>query len=63
MKDVSCGIAALITFLKIEVSLICSVVLVSGEQQSDSVTRVCFFRFFSLIGSYKILNIVPCAVQ
>ena len=22
-----------------------------------------FFRFFSIIGYYKILNIVPCAIQ
>ena len=22
-----------------------------------------FFRFFSIIGSYKILNIAPCAIQ
>ena len=43
--------------------LICSVVLVSGIQHSDSVRHKyvsLLFRFFSLIGYYKILNIVPC---
>ena len=33
---------------------------VSGIQQSNS--YIFFFRFFSIIGYYKILNIVPCAV-
>ena len=40
--------------------------LVSGIQQSDSVFVFTFFaRFFSIIGYYKILNIltVPCAIQ
>ena len=41
--------------------------LVSGVQQSDSVIHIgvyiYIFRFFSIIGYYKILNIVPCAVQ
>ena len=37
--------------------------LVSGIQQSDSVAYIFFFRFFSIIGYYKILNIVPCAIQ
>ena len=41
-------------------------------QQSDSVLYILyiyicvyifFFRFFSIIGYYKILNIVPCAMQ
>ena len=38
------------------------VVLVSSVQQSDSVMDiyVFFFRFFSIIGYYKILSIVPC---
>ena len=53
----------------IEILLIYNVVLVSGIQQSDSVIRIyikiCifFFRFFSIIGYYKILRIVPCAIQ
>ena len=41
--------------------------LVSGVQHSDSVIYISiyisFFRFFSLIGYYKILSIVPCAIQ
>ena len=40
---------------------------VSGVQQSDSVIHLYmylfFFRLFSIIGYYKILNIVPCAIQ
>ena len=44
--------------------------LVSGVQQSDSVTHIhiymyiyiFFFRFFYLIGYYKILRAVPCAL-
>ena len=52
----------------IEVQLIYNV---SGVQQSDSVfkiyihihTYMFFFRFFSIIDHYKILNIVPCAIQ
>ena len=57
----------------IEVQLIYHVVLVSGIQESDSVLHVYiyiyiyifFFRYFSIIGYYKILNtlIVPCAMQ
>ena len=43
----------------------------SGIEQSDSDIYLCvcvcvcvfFFRFFSLISYYKILNIVPCAIQ
>ena len=51
-----------LTFIAIE--LIYNVALVSGVQQSDSVLYISvFFRFFSLIGSYKILSIVPCAIQ
>ena len=43
----------------------CNVVLVSGVQQSDSVMYiyVFFFIFFSIIVYYKILNIVPYAIQ
>ena len=43
--------------------MIYNVVLVSGIQPSDSVTHVLFFRFFSLIDYYKMLNIVPCAIH
>ena len=45
------------------------VVLVSGIQQSDSVIHIyiffiySFFTFSSLIVYYKILSIVPCAIQ
>ena len=45
--------------------LIYNVVLISGIQQSDSCIYIYifFFRFFSIINYYKILNIVPCAIQ
>ena len=48
--------------LLIQVCLIYSVVLVSGVQHSDSVLYIyvyVFFRFFSAIGYYKTLSIVP----
>ena len=39
-------------------------VLVSSAQQSDSAMHmyiyIFFFRFFSIMGYYKMLNIVPC---
>ena len=44
------------------VELIYNVVLVSGIQQSYSL-YIFFSRFFSIIGYYRILAIVPCAVQ
>ena len=51
----------------IEVQLIYNVVLVSCVQQSDSdistSLSIFFPRFFSLIGYYKILSIVTCAIQ
>ena len=49
----------------IKVYLIYNIVLVSGRQHSDSFIQayLFFFRFFSLIGYYKILSIVPCAIQ
>ena len=58
------------SFLKIfiEIYLIYNV-LISDVQQSDSVKHiyVCiyifFFRFFSIIGYYKILSIVPIFIQ
>ena len=41
--------------------------LVSSVQHSDSITHIhisiFFFRLFSIIGYYKILSRVPCAVQ
>ena len=37
--------------------------LVLGGQQNNSVIYILFFRFFSPVGYYKILNIVPCAIQ
>ena len=48
--------------------MINNVVIVSGAQQSDSVILniyiyIYMFRFFSLVGYYKILTIVPCAIQ
>ena len=45
--------------------LIYNVVLVSGVWKSDSVICVYsldFFKFFSIIVYYRILNIVPCAI-
>ena len=47
----------------IEVQLIYSIMLVSVVQQNDPVIHIQFFRFFSIVGYYKTLNIVPCAVQ
>ena len=37
--------------------------LVSGTQQSDSMIYIFFFRFFPLIGYYKILSRVHSATQ
>ena len=42
-----------------EVQLIYSVVLASAIQHLHYI----YIRFFSLIGYYKILTIVPCAIQ
>ena len=49
----------------IDVQLIYNIVLVSSVQQSDSVTHtyMFFFRFFSVIGYYKIWSIVSCAIR
>ena len=42
-------------------------VLVSGVQRGGSVIQIhiylFFLRFFSLIGYYRIMSRVPCAVQ
>ena len=46
----------------IEVYLIYSVVLTSGVQQMIQL-YMCVYIFFSIIVYYKILHIVPCAVQ
>ena len=35
-------------------------VLVSGEQQSESVTHISCFKFFSYLGYSRVLNRVPC---
>ena len=34
-----------------------------GSSQLYTHTYILFFRFFSIIGYYKILNIVPCVIQ
>ena len=50
----------------IEIQLMYNVALVSDVQQSDSAAYniyIFFFRFFSIIGYYKILNIIPCMIQ
>ena len=44
--------------------LIYKVVLDSDVQQSDSVIHVCIlFHIFSITVYYRILDIVPCAIQ
>ena len=54
-------------FYNVYIDLHISIVL--GVQPSDSVIYLCvcvcvlFFRFFSLIGYYKILSIVPQVIQ
>ena len=50
----------------VTLSRVYNVVLVLCVQQSDSVMHTymsMFFRLFMLIGYYKILSIVPCAMQ
>ena len=47
-------------FLKPEVWLIYNVVLVSSVQQRDSVIRITYSFF---IVYYRILNLIPCAIQ
>ena len=61
----------------IEIQLICHAVLVSGAWQSDSVISICMYVCihiykhiyiymcfsYSFLSYYKILNIIPCAVQ
>ena len=54
-------------FKKIELQLIYNIMLVSSVQDRDSVIHTYvspfFFRLFSIIGYYKKLDIVPCAIQ
>ena len=50
----------LVIYLFIDVYLLYNV---SGICQSDSDIYQYLFRFFSIILYYKILNIVPCAIQ
>ena len=53
-------------FFKKTKTFICSVVLVSGIQQSESVIPIhspLFFRFFSHKGHYRVLSRVPCAIS
>ena len=51
----------------IEVQLIYNVVLISAVQQNDSVTHIHVYAyiyiFLSIMVYYRILNIVPCAIQ
>ena len=49
----------------IGVQLIYNVVLLSDVQPSDSnvFVYIYFFRFFSTVVYYKIVNIVPCAIH
>ena len=73
MQGSSLKIYPVYFFFLIEINLIYNVVSVSGVQQSDSITHIytyvyinvyiIFCRFLSLIGYYKILSIVPCAIQ
>ena len=52
-------------FFSIDIQLIYNVVLLSGVQQSDSeqYKYTLFSRFFSISGCYKLLNIVPYAIE
>ena len=50
-------------FFLVEVWLVCNVGLVLGVKQGYSVLHTymsMFFRFFSLIGYYRLMSIVPC---
>ena len=46
-----------------DVYLIYNVVLISTVQQSDSVIHIYFISVFFSIAYYRILNILPCAMQ
>ena len=60
-----CVMTSFFLIYLIEVYLIYNVVLISTVQQSDSVMHryIFFFIFFSIMVYYRILNIVPCAIQ
>ena len=45
--------------MQLSLHLIYNIVLVSSVQQSDSILYMYFFRLFSIMDYYKILNIVP----
>ena len=64
----SCLVPAQCLFKKkvIGVELICNIVLISGEEQSESIIHIhkfTLFRFFSHICHYRVLSRVPCAIQ
>ena len=40
-----------------------NVILLYIYVHTHTYTHIYFFRFFSIIGYYKVLNIVPCAIQ
>ena len=56
-----------IRFIEVQLCNYNNVVLVSGVQQNDSFiytyTYRQFFMFFSIMVYYRILNIVPCAME
>ena len=43
----------------------CNVVLITAEQESDSVIHICsfFFMFFSITVCQRVLDVVSCALQ
>ena len=55
------------SLIEVEVELIYNVVLIFTAQQSDLVMHTyihaLFVIFFSIMFYYRILNIVPCAIQ
>ena len=58
------GPRQVLLLFKINVQLIYNVVPVSAVQHSDSVIHVyMLFIFFSIMVYYRILHIVPCAIQ
>ena len=62
--DMIFTVLTLKTFFKLNyIQLIYNIVLISAIQKSDSVLHIYFFKFFSIMIYYMILNIVPCAIQ
>ena len=62
----SCLVPAQCLFKKkfIVVQLICNIVLISGEEQSESVIHTHIFTLFQILFPYKPLQSgVPCAIQ